>query len=150
MLVLLFAVCFTAIAVSFVTYFQSRKQVTSAADSAAKAPGNSAAPAQSAVSKVIEVTGFRVTEDAKQKAQVSFVVVNHSEAEFVDLAGTVALKAAASRADEEPVATFGFKLKSLGPYMSRDMQIPIQTKLRAYELPDWQFLKAEVQITSPQ
>jgi hypothetical protein len=81
---------------------------------------------------------------------VDFIIVNHSQADIGDLAGTVALMASASNADQEAVATFAFKLKSLGPFEAKSLKIPIQTKLRAYELPDWQFLKASVQITSPE
>jgi hypothetical protein len=147
---ILFAVCFIALAVSFVTYYQYRKSLPSKADPAAASTAAVPAVKQSSIARFIEVTGFRVSENEKQKAQVDFVVVNHSGADIPDLGGTVTLKAVASNADQEPVATFEFKLKSLGPYEAKDMKLPIQTKMRAYELPDWQFLKADVQITSPQ
>jgi hypothetical protein len=39
---------------------------------------------------------------------------------------------------------------SLGPYESKEMSGALSTKLRVYELPDWQNLTAEIQITSPQ
>jgi hypothetical protein len=148
LLSLLFAFGFVALAFGLLTFFQHRKATSADANSAAapKAP-----TVISSVARFVEVVGFRVTEDEKQKAQVEFVVVNHSGAEIADLGGTVALKAVASNADQEPVASFSFKLKtSIGPFEAKDLKLPIQTKMRAYELPDWQFLKADVQITSPQ
>lgn len=110
----------------------------------------SAAPEKpSILGKYIEVTGLRLTEDSNQKASVRFLVVNHSGAQIADLAGTVALKPSTAESDDPPMGTFTFQVPSLGPYESRDLDAPVQTKLRAYELPDWQYLRAEVKITSP-
>jgi hypothetical protein len=39
---------------------------------------------------------------------------------------------------------------ALGPYEARDATAPLNTKLRAYEMPDWQNISGQVQITSPQ
>ena len=145
---LLFAVCFTALAFGVMTFLEHRKSASAQAD--AVAPSKTPTVISS-VARFVEITGFRVTEDEKQKAQVEFVVINHSGADIPDLGGTVSLKAGTSNADQEPVAMFAFKLKSpLGPFEAKDLKLPIQTKLRAYELPDWQFLKADIQITSPQ
>ena len=52
-------------------------------------------------------------------------------------------------ADEEAVGNFSFKLPSLGPYESKDLSAPLNTKLRVYELPDWQNLVPDLQVTSP-
>jgi hypothetical protein len=100
--------------------------------------------------KYVEVVGLRLTEEPKKKPQVRFVVVNHSGAEMSDLAANVNLWARTAKSDEEAVGTFSFKLPSLGAYESKEMNEPLNTKLRVYELPDWQNLTAEVQITSPQ
>ena len=35
---------------------------------------------------------------------------------------------------------------SIGPYESREVKAVAETSLRAYELPDWQFLEARVVI----
>jgi hypothetical protein len=100
--------------------------------------------------KYVEVVGVRLIEDPKKKPQVRFVVVNHSGAEISDLAANVNLWARTAKSDEEAVGTLAFKLPSLGPYEAKEMSGPLNTKLRVYELPDWQNLTAEVQITSPQ
>jgi hypothetical protein len=89
----------------------------------------------------VELTGLRITEDAKQKPFVQAVVVNHSAADLGDLSAKVSLKAVA-RQSQELVGTFAFKV-SLGPYESKEIKAPLSTKLRVYELPDWQFLRAE-------
>ncbi len=111
---------------------------------AASAPG-AAASAQPAVSDVIlknvEVTGLRLTEDAKQKTFIELVAVNHSAADLGDISATVALRSAGNK-DAEPIATFPLKV-SLGPFESKDVKMPVTTKLRAYEFPDWQFLRAD-------
>lgn len=101
------------------------------------------------MTRYIEVTGLRLTEDAKQRAFVQFLVVNHSAAEIVGLAANVNLKAVTAKGEQEPVGTFSFKIPLLGPYESKELKGSVTTKLRVYELPDWQFLRADFQITSP-
>jgi len=115
---------------------------------AANAPA--ASKQNSTLQKYVEVAGVRLTEDPAKKPQVHFLVVNHSGAEIADLAANVNLWARTAKSDEEAVGTFSFKLASLGAYESKDMTALLNTKLRVYELPDWQNLTAEVQITSPQ
>jgi hypothetical protein len=100
--------------------------------------------------KYVEVVGVRLIEDPKKKPQVRFVVVNHSGAEISDLAANVNLWARTAKSDDEAIGNLSFKLPSLGPYEAKEMSAPLNTKLRVYELPDWQNLTAEVQITSPQ
>jgi hypothetical protein len=80
---------------------------------------------------------------------VKFVVVNHSSAEIADLAGTVTLWASTSRSEEDSIGSFKFSLPSIGPAESKDLTAPLKTKLKMYELPDWQNATAEIQITSP-
>jgi len=101
-------------------------------------------------SKQIEVVGFRLTQNKAKKTEVHFLVVNHSGAEVQDLAGTVSLMARASKVDEAPIGAFSFKVPTLGPYESKEMIGLVNTKLKVYELPDWQNLDQRVQITSPQ
>ena len=51
--------------------------------------------------------------------------------------------------EEKAAGSFNFKLASLKPYESKDAVAPLTTKLKPYELPDWQNVSTEVQITSP-
>jgi hypothetical protein len=102
------------------------------------------------LNKYIEVTGLRLLEENPKNLQVAFVIVNHASAPLTDIAGTVTIRPITAKADGESVGTFNFRLPELRPYESKDMRAPLQSKLRVYELPDWQFIRADVVITSPQ
>ena len=101
------------------------------------------------LSKFVEATGFRITEDAKKRIEVRFLIVNHSAADLGDLAGKVHIRSTQSEADSSPISSIDFKSSRLGPYDSVEFKAIMSTPLRAYELPDWQFLTADVEITSP-
>jgi len=105
--------------------------------------------AASSLQKYVEVVGVRLTEEPRKKPEVRFVIVNHSGAEISDLVANVNLWARTAKSDEEAVGNFSFKLPSLGPYESKDLSAPLNTKLRVYELPDWQNLVPDLQVTSP-
>lgn len=100
------------------------------------------------LAKYIEITGIRLIEDSSQRTRVHFLVVNHSGADIADLAGKVSLKPRSAKPDEKPVGEFSFRVPSIGPYESREVSTVLNTSLRAYEIPDWQFLWADVEITS--
>ncbi len=112
---------------------------------ATPAPGGKPHP----LAKYIEVTGFRITEDAKKNVQIKYLVVNHSGADLSDLVMELTIRPATARPEDKPVAAFSAKVPSLGPYESREITSTTKTEYRAYELPDWQFLRAEFRITSP-
>ena len=99
--------------------------------------------------KYIEVSGVRFIQDAKKKTEVRFLVVNHSPDDIGDLGGIVTILGRTQKSGEETVGTFTFKLPSVGPWESKELSAPVETKLRVYELPDWQNVSTEVQITSP-
>ena len=96
----------------------------------------------------LEISGWRLLQDAKKRPEIKFVVVNHSGADMADLGATVFLRARAG-AETEPIGTFKVKLPTLGAYESKDVTAPLDTKLKVYEFPDWQNLLEEIQITSP-
>ncbi len=97
----------------------------------------------------LEVTGLRLVEDKQKKLEVRFVLVNHSPAPLTDIAATVTLRPSTAKPGKDIVGTFAFRLPGLEPYESRDMLAPVEAKMRLYELPDWQFLRADVVLTSP-
>jgi hypothetical protein len=127
------------------------KSAPTAAASPFESPASAPSPAAKAhpFAKFIEIAGFRITEDARQKAQIRYLVVNHSGAELPDLTLTITLKTSTAKPEDKPLAVFPAKAVRLGPYESRDLEASVKTELRAYELPDWQFLRAEFEITSP-
>lgn len=134
-------------------YFMTRSDPTSTAATpdkpAAESSGNaSKGKITNPLQKYVEVVGIRMMTQDKQPV-VKFLVVNHSGAEIVDLAANVTLLASTSRSDEDSVGTFSFKVPSVGSNEGKELTAPFKTKLKPYELPDWQNTTAEVQITSP-
>lgn len=102
-----------------------------------------------ALLEAVEVTGIRMMETKDKKTEVLFLVVNHTPAPLPDLSGTVTLRPSTSSPGKDLVGIFGFKNLSLGPYESREMRAPLNTSLRLYELPDWQFLRVELSLSAP-
>ena len=101
------------------------------------------------MAKYLEVVGFRMTESGAGKLAIKFAVVNHSEADIGDLGMHVKLTTTAAKPEEPPITEFDVKVPSLGPQEMKDVSATGTTKLRIYELPDWQFIRANVEITSP-
>ncbi len=101
------------------------------------------------VAKFIELAGFRLTETSPNKLKIVFDAINHSEADLEELQVHVRLMARSAKEGDEPVAEFDAKIPALGPEQDHDVTTTATTKLRVYEMPDWQFLRAEFDITSP-
>src|SRR5580700_4945381 len=90
------------------------------------------------LAKYVELVGFRLLEAGGGKLKIRFVGVK------------VRLSTNSAKPDDPPIAEFEAKVPSLGPEEIQDVTATVATKLRVYELPDWQFIKAEFEITSPQ
>ncbi len=104
---------------------------------------------QHPLAKYIELAGFRLTESKPGQLVVQFVAINHSEAELPDLGLNIRIRTTASKPDDPPVAEFQTTVPALGPLEIHDVTAKATTKLRIYELPDWQFMRAVFDITSP-
>ena len=102
------------------------------------------------LAKYIEVAGFRLSEAKQGKLTVRFNVINHSDADIADLGLNVSLKPVTAPPGEKPFCTFSVKVPSLSPQEVVNATGECHTDLRVYELPDWQFIRASFQITSPQ
>ena len=102
------------------------------------------------VAKYLELVGFRINERKPGQLQIQFGVANHSEADIGDVKIAVNLGTTAGKPGEPPIITFPASVSKLGPSELKDVTVDVPTKLRVYELPDWQFLKADFQITEPQ
>jgi hypothetical protein len=113
-------------------------------ESPAAKPGTQTSPLQ----KYIEIAGVRFIEDAKKKPTVTFIIINHSGAEIGELAGNVTVWGRTRTSEEEAAGTFSFKT-SLGPNQYKELTVPLNTKLKFYELPDWQNVSTDIQITAP-
>jgi len=101
------------------------------------------------VAKYIELVGFRISERSPGHLIVQFGVVNHSEADIGDVKMSVNLGTTAAKPGDPPLIKFPAQVSRLGPNELKDVTAEVPTKLRAYELPDWQFLKADFEITEP-
>ena len=84
-----------------------------------------------------------------KKPMVKFVVVNHSQSEIDNLQANVRVQASTSRSDEDAIGSFSFRIPEIGANSSKDLTEALKTKMKMYELPDWQNTTAEVEITSP-
>ena len=101
------------------------------------------------IAKYIELVGLRVTERSPGHLVVQFGVVNHSEADIGDVKMNVKLSTTAAKPGDPPLITFPAQVSRLGPNELKDVSVEVPIKLRVYELPDWQFLKADFEITEP-
>jgi hypothetical protein len=101
------------------------------------------------IAKYIELVGLRVTERSPGHLVVQFGVVNHSEADVGDVKMTVNLSTTAAKPGDPPLITFPAQVSRLGPSELKDVTVEVPIKLRVYELPDWQFLKADFEIIEP-
>ena len=129
----------------------SVERASSAASVETAAPSSAASPApahavngSNPVSKSIEVTGFRIVMDPSRKAEVQYLVVNHSPSRFSDATVYVTLRAAGAR--QPPLCQFSFAAPNLGPFEAKEMVSPIEKTTRSVNLPDWQTLRAEIEI----
>ncbi len=100
------------------------------------------------MAKYLELVGFRLSEKGAGKLIVKFAVVNHSEADIGDLDMKIRLTTTAAKPDDPPILEFDAKAPQLGPLEMKEVTATGTTKLRIYELPDWQFIRANVEITS--
>ena len=101
------------------------------------------------LAKYVELAGFRVEEGKPGFLKIHFGVINHSDADIGDLGLKVTLTTTAAKPGDEPVSVFDVKVPQLGPEQNVDVSADAPTKLKVYELPDWQFLRATFEITSP-
>jgi hypothetical protein len=146
LLTILFLVAFLGLGAG-VYWFLGRNGAsspTASVESPAAKPGAKANPYQ----KYIEISGVRFTVDAKKKPIVKFVVINHSPAEIEGLKGNVTIWGRTQKSEEEAAGTFTFST-SLGPWESKDLSAPLTTKKQMVELPDWQNVSTDIQITAP-
>jgi len=120
------------------------KQVA-VAEAAAPAPVARTANAAPA-SSPIEVTGFRIQIDPAKKPEIQYLVVNHSAVRFTGMNVNVTLYAADAKAGQPALCSFQFAAPNLGPFQAKDMTSAIDPETRPVNVPDWQDLRASVEI----
>ena len=98
------------------------------------------------LSRAIEVTGFRIQMDPRKKSEIQYLVVNHTPSRFSGVTVYVTLHSANATLGQVPLAKFTFAGPSLGPYESREMSSAIEGIARPVAMPDWQDLRADIEI----
>jgi hypothetical protein len=106
------------------------------------APAGSSHP----YAKHLELAGFRIIEDNGRRPQIRYLIINHSAADLAPVPMRITFTTNKASPDAAPVATVNIKTPRLGAYESQEIVSTIQTNLRAYELPDWQFLRATFEV----
>ncbi len=117
---------------------------SAAVESPAAKPGARVNPFQ----KYIEITGVRFTVDAKKKPAVTFIVVNHLDHGIDGLGGNVTIWGRTQKSEEDAAGTFSFKT-DIGPNGIKELTAPLNTKKSLIEMPDWQNISTDIQVTSP-
>lgn len=147
LLSLIFALVFVGVVYGVYRFVgRSPAQPAAAVENPAAKPGAPANPIQ----RYIEISAVRFLEDPKNKDQIlaRFVLTNHSDAEFTGLAGNVTMWASTRHSEEDAVGSLSFKT-DLKSNESKEMTDPLVTKKKIYELPDWQNVTIDLQITAP-
>jgi len=151
LLSVMIAVAFVIVLGGIYWIFGSSHSGSQAAANPAPAAANTPSAGEaktSSLQKYFQVSGVRFLQDAKQNTQAKFVLINHSDAEVSGLTGTVTILGKAGKS-EEPEGTITFST-NIGPNESKELTEPFNTKLRVYELPDWQNVVTDLHITGPQ
>jgi hypothetical protein len=117
-------------------------QVPVAAGPSPATPSASAAP----LNQQVEVTGFRMVAIANRMPEIHYLVVNHSAVNLSNLNIYVTLRSPGARPGQPPFSRFSFRAPELGPFEAREMVSPIERAPRQLTLPEWQSLKADVEI----
>jgi hypothetical protein len=131
---------------SVITVVRPSAEAKSAATLPTDAPATVAAASTSPLAKAIEVTGFRIQMDPAKKSEIRYLVVNHTPAPFSGVTVYVTLYAADAKAGQPPLCKFQFHAPNLAPFQSKDMSSAIEQVVRPVSLPDWQDLRASVEI----
>jgi hypothetical protein len=76
------------------------------------------------------------------------VLVNHSDTDLVGLAGSATILGRTQKSEQDPVGTVAFQT-SMAAQSSKELTMPLTTKLKLVDMPDWQQVTTQVQITAP-
>jgi len=97
------------------------------------------------LARFLEVSGVRFVE-LNKKAEIQYLVVNHSKAPVSSLTVYVTLRASNAKQGQAPLARFMFRSPNLAAYEAKEMANPIEHVIGPLDLPDWQDLRADVEV----
>ena len=112
------------------------------------APSNPVPPPPNAspLAKAIEVTGFRIRMEPGKKSEIQYLVINHTANALSGVTVYVTLYGAHAPAGQAPLGRFQFVLPELAAYQSKEMSAAIARVTRPVSLPEWQDLRADLEI----
>ncbi len=117
------------------------------AEATAAAPTPEVASVSAApLAKAIEVTGFRIQADPAKKSEIQYLVVNHTPTRFSAVTVYVTLYTADAKAGQPPLCKFQFTAPNLAPFQAKEMTSSVERITRPASMPDWQDLRASVEI----
>jgi hypothetical protein len=99
------------------------------------------------MSRYVEVTGVRTSEDVKTKSDIRYLVVNHSSADLPPFVVTVKLH---PRRGNATLCSFSTTVQGLGANESRELHATVPRELHSYDLPEWRDLRVETHVTAKQ
>jgi hypothetical protein len=139
---------------SLMQYLASRDAAVSSA-SQRPVQGNAATSVAAAVdphpfARFVEVTGLRVSADLNRKSQLQYLVVNHSSARLSDVVLKIAVRSTADSSGSPPLFSLSVVVPSLAPYQSKEIKTDLDAGLRSTAIPDWENLRADVQVSTKQ
>jgi hypothetical protein len=103
-----------------------------------------AKPANS-LARLVEVTGVRFL-DVNKKPEIRYLVVNHSSAPLGSVMVYVTLRAIHAKPGQPPLARLTFRSPDLAAFEAKEMASPIEGVSGPLDLPDWQDLRADVDV----
>lgn len=101
------------------------------------------------LNRILSVSGLRFVPGKDKKLEARFLIVNGGAAQTPTFSGVVNIRPRDAAADETPMLSFNLDKISLGPYESREIQSPLNTAMKPYELPDGNLIRADLLITEP-
>jgi hypothetical protein len=124
---------------------EAKAAVTSAPIQAASVP---AVPVfeQHPFARFVEVTGLRVVADLSHRSQVQYIVVNHSSEQLSGMLIRIAVRSSTDPASAKPLFTVSAVIPSLGPHQSKEIRTDLDSQLRSSAIPDWEYLRTDVQV----
>ncbi len=104
-----------------------------------------AAKPVNSLARLVEVTGVRFLK-VNKKPQIRYLVVNHSSAPLGSVMVYVTLRAIDAKPGQPPLARLTFRSPDLAAFEAKEMASPIEGVSGPLDLPDWQDLRADVDV----
>jgi hypothetical protein len=98
--------------------------------------------------RFVEIAGLRVVADLNHKSQLQYLVVNHSATRLSDLSLKISVRSASESSSSTPMFTLSVVVPTLGPYQSKEIKADLDAGLRSAAIPEWENLRADVQVST--